>query len=271
MMRQFGSIALPVLALSALLPAVAGNARADINGFATLASQWEQNYSDSGSTIELVTGGILLTTGAGQHRGVMYKHRQDISYFEARYTYRTSSVSGDGQTLALVIHTDTDGVDALGNTWGYSGISPSRAVVLVVGPSSSSVGTYANGATGSGLTSTAPVNASTGHLIDVEVIYDGANMTVNMRDRTTGDEFPTKIYPIGSLPDALGAATAYVGFNATTDSCCGGIGTQYITDFTFIDGSTITCGDNGNADLNGDGVVDILDFLSFMEALSNGC
>lgn len=46
---------------------------------------------------------------------------------------------------------------------------------------------------------------------------------------------------------------------------------DFLNDYAACDGQPAPCGDTADADLNGDGFVDILDFLDFLNAFGNGC
>lgn len=46
---------------------------------------------------------------------------------------------------------------------------------------------------------------------------------------------------------------------------------DFIDDFSACDQQAAPCGTAGNADFNTDGTIDILDFLDFVDAFSQGC
>lgn len=46
---------------------------------------------------------------------------------------------------------------------------------------------------------------------------------------------------------------------------------DFIADFSACDGQPAPCGQFGNPDINGDGVIDILDLLDFLQAFDQGC
>jgi hypothetical protein len=46
---------------------------------------------------------------------------------------------------------------------------------------------------------------------------------------------------------------------------------DFVADFDTCSGQTSPCGQFGDPDLNGDGVIDILDLLDFLQAFDQGC
>jgi len=219
---------------AALLCATA--AKADLVGFDPATFQY--NTNDSGSPPVLGPGSIHLTTGsAQQRRSIFFLQPQDITEFSASFTYRASNIAAStaGQGIAFVLQNSSQGVNALGGGLGYIGMAPSAAVTFQnqTGTGRTYSGFFTNGGLSLG-EDVFPVNAFSGHEIDVTVTYSGSTLAVNMVDAVTGSTFVGGPYLVGSLPSILGSSTAYVGFTAGTGDFFGNGGAnQYLSDFRF--------------------------------------
>ncbi len=212
--------------------------RADITGF----QNFTLKRSDTGTPPVLVDADtIQFTTGPNQRRSLWFNTRQDISEFTATFTYRANGIgaSGNRQGLVFVMQNDTDGINTLGDPvgglfgnsgLGYFGIQPSAAVTVETdtGPARTFTGFYSGGVFGGGSAPTFPVNAFDGSEIDVTITYDGSILSVGMVEGS--NVFPTRNYLVGSLEDAVGSSSAYIGFTASTAN---GGANQYISDFQY--------------------------------------
>ena len=148
--------------------------------------------------------------------------RQDVtSPFTISFTYQAPNLTSyNPQGLLLVLQNDTDGANAVGfangsSTLGFTNISPSIASAIYLDPDDfTSTGIFRNGTIGSGLTTTAPVNAFDGQPINVTLAYDGSSFALTMSEN--GVTYSPSPYLVGSLASSLGSSTAYVGFTAYT-------------------------------------------------------
>lgn len=218
---------------------LAPTALADIDGFNRLDG-WNYLQRDAGVPADVGDDFVQLTTGGTrQVRNIWYETPQDITQFEASFTYRAANIGAAATRhgLSFILQNDPRGVDALGTGFnatgfGFDGISPSAGVTIELdtGPGLSYTGFYRDGVIGGGSVPTTPLNAFDGQEIEVQLIYDGSLLSVSMRDAF--NEFPTKNYVVSpSFADALGSTTAYIGFGASTGAQRGS--DQFISDFRF--------------------------------------
>jgi hypothetical protein len=227
-------------ALVCVVLCAATSARADIVGFNGL-SGWRYNTSDSGSPPVIVDSNqVQLTTGPNNTRSIWFEVPQSITSFEARFTYRASSIAASGprQGVAFVIQNDPAGPNALGtggSSLGYGGITASAAVTIETdtGPGLTYSGFYTNGVMGGGSAVTTPVNAFNFRDIDVIINYSGSILSVTMVDGT--DVYGPQNHLVGSLASVVGGPTAYVGFTAATFNTLGSGGgaNQFLSDVSF--------------------------------------
>lgn len=223
-------------------------------GFATLAASpadaailgfnglngWQPNRTDSATPIQIVDNNtIQFTAGPNNRRSIWNTTPQDISQFEANFTYRASSIAASVvlQGITFSLQNSAAGTAALGGAiFGFDGISPSASVTLETdtGPGRTYTGFYQNGIYGQGSENTAPVNAFDFSPIDVNIRYNGSVLSVTM---TQGDlVFGPRNHVVGSLAALLGSPTAYVGFTASTANTLGSGGgaTQFLSNFSFV-------------------------------------
>lgn len=241
-MHQLALKPFAAAALTAIM--ICASAGADIVGFKP--GSYEYNFTDSGSPPAVGPDFIQLTTGRDQRRSIWFKARQDISEFRASFTYRASSINACGniQGLTFAIQNNPAGLDAIGSSlgnlfgpygMGYQGLAASAAVTfeLNTGSARTYSGFFKNGVLGGGSELTMPVNAFGGRDINVSIAYDGSILTVTMADSVTGSMY-TRSRLVGSLADAIGSDTAYIGFTASTGggSSSGGAN-QYLSNFRY--------------------------------------
>jgi len=182
-----------------------------VPSFNTNGAGWALNGSPSTATIDQNL--LTLTDGnTSEAKSSYFSYPLYIGGFQASFTYQDTTVGGaDG--IAFVMQNSPAGTAAVGTTGGglgYSGITPSAALLLnLYGTVGIGFGTDGNG-TGS-YSSTAPVDISNGDPIDVMVTYAQPLLNVTLTDETTLATFSTS-YTVGSLPEILGTNTACVGF-----------------------------------------------------------
>lgn len=157
-----------------------------------------------------------------------------VGAFATTFTFQLTNPQADGFTFT-VQNNSAQALGSSGGMLGYAGIAHSVALKFDLydnaGEGINSIGVYTNGAsptvpatdlTGSG------VDLHSGHVIQAQLIYDGANLHVTLTDMSTHAAFTTT-YPI-AITTATGNPTAYVGFTGAT----GGLGaTQQILSWTY--------------------------------------
>jgi hypothetical protein len=209
-----------------------GPARADIIGFGGNGTGFTLNKGGSGDGPSVASDVLTLTTQMNSEgNSIFFNTPQTYSPFLANFTYQDVGGGGaDGFTF--VLQNDPRGAAAVGDgggNLGYGGgakITPSGAVDFNI---YSGNGGSKSGFTGNGIisfASTSPVDITSGHPINVTVLYNGTAITETLLDTTTGQTF-TASQP-GAPP--LGGPTAYVGFTGAT----GGVNAnQTISNFSY--------------------------------------
>lgn len=240
MTHRTRSLAVAALAASAGLFTATTSTRADIAGLNTLTG-WTYNQTDSSPppTI-LASDSIQFTNGPNNRRSLWYNTAQDITSFQASFTYRASIISASAalQGITFALQRNPSGLSALGaggGGFGYSGMTNSAAVTIETntGPGLTYNGFYTNGVLGGGSTPTTPVNAFDFHDIAVSITYSGSILSVTMVDGAS--TFGPHNYFVGNLASTLGGSTAYVGFTAGTFNTLGSGGgaSQFISNVRF--------------------------------------
>jgi hypothetical protein len=179
---------------------------------------------------------LQFTGGPNNRRSIWFNTPQDISAFEATFTYRASSIAASASRQGIAFVMQNAGTAALGTgSTGYQGVGTSAAVTLETdtGPGRSYSGFYTNGVIGGGSTVTTPVNAFDLRDIDVTVRYNGSILSVTMVDGN--NTYGPQNYLVGNLASVLGGSTAYIGFTGATFNTLGSGGgaTQFLSDVTF--------------------------------------
>jgi hypothetical protein len=209
---------------------------ADINGFNGL-NDWAYNHADTAAPPQIVNSNLIQFTGGPvNRRSIWFNTPQDITAFQATFTYRATSIAASGSRQGIAFVMQNAGTTALGTgSTGYQGIATSAAVTLETdtGPGRSYSGFYTNGLIGGGSTVMTPVNAFDFRDIDVTITYNGSILSVTMVDGA--NTYGPQNYLVGSLSNVLGGSTAYIGFTGATFTApvSGGGATQFLSDVTF--------------------------------------
>ena len=225
----------PGLALLALIALGCGRAappaHADLTGFGSFAPA---NTSGQAATTGLSADGTTLTLSDGnkdEATSAFAAAPQAVEGFTAAFTYQASP--GDGADgIALILQNDPRGVKALGdqgNGLGYGGaaaIARSAAFQLALYPSSG-LGAGSS-AVGASLGDTLPIDLRSGHPIRVTLDYNGAVLTENLKDLTTGETFTAQ--EDLDLGAAIGSHTALIGFSGASGQTTA---RQTVRDFSF--------------------------------------
>ena len=184
-----------------------------------------------------VTGGMLQLTdgGANEERSAWFATEVPVQSFITNFTFQLVNPSADGMTFAI----QGDNIWALGDPGGglaYQGIANSVAVKFDLynnaGEGSDSTGLYINGAAPTvpsvDLSSTG-INLHSGDIMNVQMVYDGTNLTMTLTDTVTNATV-TEVFPV-NIPSAVGGSTAYVGFTGSTGSLTA---TQNVLSWTYV-------------------------------------
>jgi hypothetical protein len=183
---------------------------------------------DLNANAKISSGALSLITGCCQVASAYYPTPVAISSFTTTFTFLFTSADADGLTFVV----QNQGPTALGCGGGGLGygqwtcgsvkITPSAAVKFDLynnqGEGSDSTGFYTDGAPPTVPAvdmSNSPINLHSGHPMQVELTYDGQNLTETITDTVTQGQF-THTYSNINLPQILGASTAYAGFTASS-------------------------------------------------------
>ncbi len=205
-------------------------ASADITGFGGLdPAHWTTNVDDDGVPIGVINDDLIhFTSGAQNRRSMWHNTPQDITAFEVSFTYLASTISASGPRQGVTFTIQNAGLDALGTSLGYEGITPSLAVSIETstGPGLTFTGVYTNGVIGSSLP-VSPVNAFDFQDIDVTIQYADSRVTVHMTDGVNSYDSPSFI--VDDLTSILGGSEGFVGFTGSTANGSD----QFLSNFRF--------------------------------------
>jgi hypothetical protein len=183
---------------------------ADINGFGNF-SGFTINQNDSGATpsVSIPNDSIQLVNGGVEKRSIIFETPQAISAFTASFT--ATAQEGDG--ACFVLENNAAGANAVGGFAGYSGMTNSAAVgLLIFTATTGGTGLFTNGSIGvNGGSSSSPVALNVDP-ISVSLTYDGTILSETLTDAKKGTTFSTSY--LVNLPSLLGSSTAFVGFTA---------------------------------------------------------
>ncbi len=185
----------------------------------------------------------LTNGGAGETASAWYAKQVNVQGFTQEFSFQLTNPHGDGMTFAIQnVNTRAIGPDGAGLGYGAftpngsNGIPHSIAVKFDLfnnfGEGVDSTGLYTNGASPTipaiDMTSSG-VNLHSGDVFNVRMTYDGTNLSMRITDVTTQATFQTS-WAI-SIPQIVGANTAYVGFTGATG---GATATQDILSWIYI-------------------------------------
>lgn len=229
---RFRVVSLIVL-LAFALPCV--TARAGIVGFNNL-NGWTYNQSDSSAPADLPNANTIHITNlaAAEARSIFYNTPQPYDDFTASFTFQAQNAGHFcDYGISFIIQKSPAGSHALGQQFGYQGISDSIAVSLQL--SSNRSGYFTDGNVGGGSPSVNPVNLTSGHPIDVTLSYDGAILSESLLDTVTPATY-TRNFIVNDIASVIGGPEAYIGFGANTtfSTCSGTAADQYISNFHYV-------------------------------------
>jgi len=204
-------------------------------GFNGTGTGWSLNtfitqdgYQNGNNTLQLTSSQSYDATSS------FFKTPVYVGGFIATFNYQLTPTANEADGIAFVVQNDSRGAAAVGTdggSLGYIGISPSIGTEINI---------YGNQTVGYNIQtnpvaivtpflSTAPVDPSSGDLINVTVNYLPGTLTLTLTDNSASTTF-SATYPV-DIPTLLGTNLAYVGFT-------GGDGyfnsTQQVSDFAYV-------------------------------------
>jgi Chitobiase/beta-hexosaminidase C-terminal domain/Legume lectin domain len=181
----------------------------------------------NGSALATNDTRLQLTDGGLNEAGsVFWNAPINVQAFTTNFEFQLSLAQGNGFTFTIQNVAPTAlGGDSAG--LGYQDIQKSVAVKFnfynYTNPTSgASSGSNSTGIYTDGQPPLAPfvditpsgIQLASGDSIQAQIVYDGANLTLNLLDLVTNDKFTTT-WPI-NIPQVVGGNTAYVGFTGGT-------------------------------------------------------
>ncbi len=221
-------------------------------GFGTNGAGWSLN---GGPTI---AADVLTLTDAigGEARSAWLNTKQSINgAFSEHFVYNNSGGAGGADGMAFVIqNASTTALGASGGGIGYSGITPSLAVLFgIYSGSGRPLGTYidTNGAVNlNSFTQTGGINTQSATPIDVTVAYNGTTLTETLLQG--GNTMTNSL--VVNLPALLSSNTAYIGFTGATG---GSNALQKITNASFSYLGSGTANFGNNVSVNSTSTIDV--------------
>ncbi|MCO6453768.1 MAG: hypothetical protein J5I93_00495, partial [Pirellulaceae bacterium] len=208
----------------------------EVLGFGGNGGGWTVN-DDNISSPPVADDMLTLTDNQGsQARSAWFNTPVTIGDFSLSFTYQASGDrAGDG--VAFVFQ--NAGLNALGTVGGglgYAGIAGGSAAFQINIYDGLTIGTnfVRDGATGS-YHSTGAVDASSGELIHVNLIYDAASRELQEIVSSSFGRSHSRFYNNLDLAEILGSSTAYIGFTGATG---GSTSQQTISNFYFQSSAT---------------------------------
>ncbi|HSU53662.1 MAG TPA: LamG-like jellyroll fold domain-containing protein, partial [Candidatus Dormibacteraeota bacterium] len=200
-----------------------------------------ENPPVNGGVSNSISGNVFTPTDgtAGENRSVWYGTPLYIGAFQASFTYQDVGVNGADGSAFVIQNQGPTALGGAGGGIGYSGITPSVALMLDIFQTPAGQN-LANGGVlldVNGLAISTPgnlwyppgsVNIRGGNPIDVNVKYLNGIITATLRDTVANTTFTTNA--VINIPSIVGANTALVGF---TGSEGGTSSHQAISNFVF--------------------------------------
>jgi hypothetical protein len=210
------------------------------HGFVSPLTQMTLN----GGAVALANGALDLTDGkVSETRSAWYSTPVNVQQFTTSFDFQLTNANADGFTFAI----QNDGLSVVGTTGGglgYGGLPLSIAIKFDLfsnageGPDSTGVCINGLGAFGLSTNTTTDVNLSatginlhSGDIFNVQMVYNGTNLTVVITDTVT-NATAIQTYNV-NIPAIVGGTTAYVGF---TGASGGNVAVQNILNWSFAGG-----------------------------------
>jgi len=214
--------------ISAIATAPSHAASAVATGAYTIVAATSNGFTNGEMVLHgsaaLVGGAIRMTDGGVGESSVAWSaNKVSVGTFTAGFTFQLPTSTADGFTFT--IQNAPKGTWAMGGNasqLGYTGITKSVAIKFAMYSNStkgavSQTGLLENGADPSTQSidmSTSNISLHSGHILSVQLTYDGTTLKETVADLSTGAVF-THSYTV-NLASILGSSTAYVGFTGST-------------------------------------------------------
>ncbi|HEX4121270.1 MAG TPA: CotH kinase family protein [Verrucomicrobiae bacterium] len=197
-------------------------------------TNWTVNQSGLNSAN--ITSNVFHSTdgNGGETVSAWYNRPVYINGFTASFTYRDVGGSLGNNADGLTFDVQENGPAFLGGTGGslgVNGLSPSANWEFNLYSPNGIGAIFHTDGIASGYESTGSVNVSSGHPINVTIVYSpGGAVEETLADTVTSSTFVTN-YNIGDLVVLLGNSLAYIGFTSTD----GGVNSvQTVSNFSFV-------------------------------------
>jgi hypothetical protein len=172
----------------------------------------------------LVGSAIRMTDGGAAESSVAWTAKKvPVGTFTVGFTFQLPTSAADGFTVTLQdAPKGTWAIGGNGSSLGYAGITKSVAIKFatysdITNKSVSQTGLLENGALPSTQSidmSASKISLHSGHVLFVQLVYNGTTLKQTVTDMSTGAVF-THSYTV-NLASILGSSTAYVGFTGST-------------------------------------------------------
>ena len=187
----------------------------NISNFASVATQlaFNGNTKLDGAKLQLTDGGLSENSSA------WYSTPVSVNSFTTNFTFQETNAVADGFTFTIQ-GVGTNALGTGGAGLGYTNLSQSvglKFYLRSIGTIPQSTGLYTNGAavyTSTGSVNLAPVNLTSGDVMNVQLVYNGTTLTMTLTDTVTNQVFTTSFSV--NIPATVGGNTAYVGFTAAS-------------------------------------------------------
>lgn len=203
------------------------------DGFAPSVLNLQGSARIIGTRLRLTDG------GTGQTATAWYPTPVNVQAFAQDFRIQITDALADGMTFTIQ-NASGRALGFAGGSLGYAPITSSVAVKFDIfnnaGEGATSTGLYTGGNS-----PTVPaidltrsnVDLHSGHIFSVHMTYDGALLSMDLRDTETNQVFSTQ-WTI-DIPATVGSATAYIGFSGGTG---GYSATQDVLSWTFVSGGS---------------------------------
>ena len=210
-------------------------------GFTTSGLILNGSAAINGTELELTNGNTDEAASA------YYATPVNIQTFTNNFSFQLLNPYADGMTFTI----QNSGVNALGppggglgygpdSPGGSGGIPSSVAIKFDLynndGEGVDSTGIYTDGASptipANDMTASG-VNLHSGDVFNVQMAYDGTNLTMTITDASNPADTFNIVWPI-NIPSTVGSNTAFLGFTAGTG---GETATQNLISWTYLSGS----------------------------------
>jgi len=211
------------------------------SGFTSSGLQFNGHTAMDGTRLLLTD-----TTSTNQVASAFWTTPVNVQSFTSTFTFQLTSPAADGFTFTI----QNAGLTAIGSPGGglgYGKFSTATAAIANSvgvkfdlfnnsGEGNNSTGLYTDGASPTipATTLGGGVNLHSGDVLQAQMVYDGATLTLTITDTAVPANTFTTSFPI-NIPATVGGATAFVGFTAGTG---GQTAKQEILSWTYSANST---------------------------------